>query len=65
MQKWRVLSSIRVQLDDNDPIARNINAQSALDDRKNQLQDQFDVEMICAHPGYRSQLEHWIPRLKE
>lgn len=48
-QKWQVLSSIRVQLNDNDPISRNLNAQNALDDRKKQLQDQLDVEMICAH----------------
>jgi hypothetical protein len=50
-QKWQVLSSIRVQLDDNDPIARNLNAQNALDDQKKQVQDQFDVELICAHPA--------------
>jgi hypothetical protein len=49
-RKWQLLSTIRVHLDDNDPIARNINAQNALDDRKEQLQDQFEVELICAHP---------------
>jgi len=63
--KSRLLAGARVQLDAKDAMARKINAQSALDDRKERLQDEFDVEMICTYPGYRSQLEHWMPRLKE
>jgi hypothetical protein len=66
-EKWQVLSSISVQtlLADNDPIARNINAQRALDDQKEHLQDELEVEMTCTHPGYRSSLESLRVRLED